>query len=316
LSPRRPSQQVDATIFELLTAAACVEMGRSVEFLTATHQKSPDIRCHDPYPMVIECKRQEPISKYEAVEDDVMRKVFHALRTAARRHGLFGTFHLELIVEADKLDINDVVARLISHRLLPNPSRKLTYAWGTVAYFPSLQRVWLPEPTRIYSPNMLSRLFGWTSDLPIWDGICCSIDARGEPIIDEARQPLALLWKNDAENALKKRSKAPTNLFGKASMQIPPGEFGAIYVSYVEGGRAEIANMRQEAFAQRLKSFDHSGKIRIPIAVLVRLYPRSLEHGQPDLIESNVRYLSGLYGDAELFDLFPTTIYTPFPEDA
>jgi hypothetical protein len=39
-----PSTQVDATIFELLTAAACLERGRSVEFLTATDKKSPDIR--------------------------------------------------------------------------------------------------------------------------------------------------------------------------------------------------------------------------------------------------------------------------------
>lgn len=81
-------------------------------------------------------------------------------------------------------------------------------------------------------------------------------------------------------------------------------------MNYVEGARAKVANMRQAAFAEKLQAFEHSAKVRIPISLLVRLYPRPLDHGQPDLIESNVRYLSAEYGDAELFDLFPTTIYT------
>ncbi|TBZ21004.1 hypothetical protein [Rhizobium leguminosarum] len=305
-----PSQQVDATLFELLTAAACAEMGRSVEFISATSEKSPDIRCHDPYPLVIECKRQDPISQYEAREEELMRQLFLSLRAASHKRGLHGTFHLELSVEASTLDPEDVVQRLISQRLVPDPSRKLAYPWGAVAFLPRLGRVPLPGSTRIYSPNMLEFLFGWNSDLPTWDGICCSIEAKGEPFIDEAREPIALLWRNDAENALKKRSWAPLNLFGKASFQIPPGEFGIIYVNYVEGARAKVANMRQAAFAEKLQAFEHSAKVRIPISLLVRLYPRPLDHGQPDLIESNVRYLSAEYGDAELFDLFPTTIYT------
>ncbi|MGO7018402.1 hypothetical protein [Rhizobium leguminosarum] len=315
---RGPSGQVDATFFELLTAAACAEKGRRVDFLPATHEKSPDLRCHDPIPLLIECKRQDALSQYELGEEAIMRLLFTALRIEAQKKGLCGTFHLELAVEVAQIDIADVVSRFINQRLAPKPSRKLSYPWGSVAFFPSPMRVWLPETTRLYSPNMLQHLFGWESDLPTWDGICCSIDANGEPEVDLAINPIALIWRNDSGKALKKRSWAPINLFSKASLQIPAGEFGIVYVNYIEGARAEVANMRLDAYAGRLQEFEHSDKIRIPISLLVRLYPRSLGHGQPDLIESSVQYLSGLYGDKELFDFFPSRIFTDVsePEDA
>lgn len=311
---RGPTGQVDATFFELLTAAACAEKGRRVDFLPATHEKSPDLRCHDPIPLLIECKRQDALSQYELAEEAIMRQLFVALRIDAQKKGLCGTFQLELTIEAAQIDIADVVSRFISQRLAPNPSRKLLYPWGSIAFVPSAMKVWLPGTTRLYSPNMLQHLFGWESDLPTWDGICCSIDAKGEPEMDVAINPVALIWRNDSEKALKKRSWAPINLFSKASLQIPPGEFGIVYVNYIEGARAEVANMRLDAYASRLQEFEHSDKIRIPISLLVRLYPRTLGHGQPDLIESSVQYLSSLYGDEELFDFFPSMIFTDVSE--
>ncbi|RVE91039.1 hypothetical protein CN235_19975 [Sinorhizobium meliloti] len=307
---RGPSGQVDATFFELLTAAACAEKGRSVDFLPATHEKSPDLRCHDPIPLLIECKRQDALSQYELSEETIMRQLFVALRVEAQKRGLCGTFQLELVVEAAQIDIKDVVSRFINQRLAPNPARKLAYPWGAVAFIPSASKVWLRETTRLYSPHMLEHLFGWESDLPAWDGICCSIDAKGEPEMDLVVNPISLIWRNNSEKALKKRSWAPINLFSKASLQIPPGEFGIVYVNYIEGARAGVANMRLDAYAGRLQEFEHSDKIRLPISLLVRLYPRSLGHGQPDLIESSVQYLSGLYGDKELFDFFPSMIFT------
>jgi len=305
-----PSTQVDATIFELLTAAACVDMGRSVEFLSTSDKKSPDIRCHDPYPTVIECKRQNAVSDYEATEERAMRTIFMALRDAAQRKGVSGVFHLTLSEEAGSVDISDVVAKLVGQRLAPQPARELDHPWGSTAFTPLQSFIHLPSQTRIYSPNMLEDLFGWTSDLPEWDGICCSVATRGHPIVDNVRAPIALIWKNVSENALRKRTWAPTNLFGRASLQIPPGEFGMIYVGYNEGARAEVADKRVSAFSQRIQEFEHSARVRIPIAVLSRLYPRPLREGQPDLIESGVRYVSETYGQPVLFDWFPTTVFT------
>jgi hypothetical protein len=63
-------------------------------------------------------------------------------------------------------------------------------------------------------------------------------------------------------------------------------------------------------FSDRIRDFEHSAKVRIPISVLCRLYPRPLNEGQPDLIESGVRYVSGVYGEPLLFKHFPTTVFT------
>ncbi|WP_354132065.1 hypothetical protein [Bradyrhizobium sp. RT4b] len=99
------------------------------------------------------------------------------------------------------------------------------------------------------------------------------------------------------------------DFFSAASFQVPPGD-GLVYVSYNEGGRSEVADIRVQAFGERVQDFEHSAKSRIPIAVLSRFYPRPLHEGQPDLIESGVRYVSSSYGDPSLFELYPTRIFT------
>ena len=100
------------------------------------------------------------------------------------------------------------------------------------------------------------------------------------------------------------------DLVGSAMSQIPPGEFGMIYLAYHEGAREEIANRRVQAFMDRMPEWEHSGSIRVPLALLVRLYPRALGHGGPDLIESSLRYVSSAYGNPELFDYFPQSVFT------
>lgn len=305
-----PSAEVDGTMFELLTAAACVEMGRGVEFLSTSDKKTPDMRCHDPFPIVIECKRQETISSYEASEEAHMRSLFATMRRDARKIGLSGTFKLTLSVDASLVDIADVSAKLLMQRLAAHPEQALAYDWGSVSLEPLPSKVDLPSSTRLYSPNMLEHLFDWSTDLPDWDGICCSVDLRGQPLTDTVRSPVALLWRNTSPDALRKRTWAPTNLFGAATLQVPSGEFGIVYVNYVEGARAEVADRRLQAFTKRLQEFEHSARVRVPIAVLSRLYPRPLNEGQPDLIESSVQYVSGLYGEPLLFKSFPTTVFT------
>src|ERR1700731_5038750 len=56
------SEKVDASLMELFTAARCAGLGREVEFISETTQKSPDLRCHDPFPLVIDAsgKRHFP----------------------------------------------------------------------------------------------------------------------------------------------------------------------------------------------------------------------------------------------------------------
>jgi hypothetical protein len=139
----------DATVLELLVAARCAEMGRRIEFLDETQERSPDIRCHDPFPMQIECKRKRALSDYEIAEEAAMRAVFLALEREASSKGLTGRFDLQLNVEVRSNLTTEIVTRLISQRLAPHPERALHYEWGTVAYHPIPRRVPLPGMTRL-----------------------------------------------------------------------------------------------------------------------------------------------------------------------
>lgn len=306
------SASVDSTTFELLVAAGCAEAGRSIEFIEETQEKSPDLRCHDPFPMVIECKRKRVLSDYELEEERYMRAIFHALEREASAKGLYGRFELFLSVEAKVAPSAEIVSRLVSQRLAAHPDRLVDYAWGSVALTPLPNRIAMP-PTRLYSPNMLRAAFNWNSDLPEWDGIVCRV--RGGAFdIDEVRDPIALVWRNTSSRAVNRRAWSPLDLFGDATNQIPPGEFGLIYLAYHEGARQEIADERVERFFAKLKEWDHAGSIRIPISFLVRLYPRPLDHGIPDMIESTVRLCSAVYGEPRLFQDFPNSVFTNTPK--
>ncbi len=305
-----PSEEVDSTCFELLTAAACARLGRSVEFIPESPgRRTPDLRCHDPFPLFIECKRQRALLDFELTEELVMRDIFQRLRARATNLGAYGTYHLKLFVPAHDADIEEVVARLSMQRLSPDPRRQQMYAWGETAYIPSLNRTGMPQTTRLYSPNMLAYAFGWNSDLPEWDGLCCSIGNAQDMFMDQVEAPVGLLWTNESAAAKHRRMWSPINLFGSAVDQIPPGSFGAIYIAYVEGTRAEIADQRVHRYAERIKDWEHSGRIRVPISFLDRLYPRALGEGIPDLIDSGLRFCSS-FCDPSLLDDFPAAVFT------
>jgi hypothetical protein len=304
---RRPSEEVDSTMFELLVAAGCAVKGRSVEFLEPRGGKTPDLRCHDPYPLVIECKRKRALTEYEIAEERAMRKLFDKLDAGARGTGMWGTFSLHLFVEARSAPIDEIVARLLQLRFAGNSNERETFSWGTAAYTESVRLVSIGSHTRMYSPVMLKTIFAWNSDLSEWDGVVCRIRNYKESVADVAEEPVGLLWVNSSEQAIKKRSWGPMSALSEAIEQITPGEFGILCVAYQEGARSAIADMRTFNFAEWLKESNHPANIRVPLARIFRLYPRPLEHGAPDFIESSMSFIPD-YGDDVLPGLFPSTV--------
>jgi hypothetical protein len=261
--------------------------------------------------LVIECKRKRALSDYELNEEKAMYNLFRVLEHHAKDKGVWGCFRLSLSIEASMMSIDDIVATLLRQRLAAHPERRLQYPWGTVSYHEAPRRLPLPSKARAYSPNMLSVVFGWDSDIPTWDGLICRADFAGQNIINEVDQPVGLLWSNKSEKALAKRSWDPSSVFLGATTQIPPGEFGIIYVAYQEGTRAEIADLRTESFLDRIGGeWDHPASIRIPIAFLTRLYPRALDDGTPDLIENSIRLYGELHADMLLLEDFPANVFT------
>lgn len=302
-----PSKEMDSTMFELLVAAGCAVKGRSVEFLEPQGGKTPDLRCHDPYPLVIECKRKQVLTEYEITEERAMRKLFDKLDAEAREAGMWGAFSLHLSVDSRAAPVDEIVACLLQMRFAGNRCEKVNHSWGTAAYTESARLVEIGGYTRMYSPAMLNAVFAWNSDLAAWDGLVCRVGNYEESVVDMAEEPIGLLWVNGSEQAIKKRSWGPMSTLSEAIEQIPPGEFGIPYVAYQEGARSTIADMRTFNFAEWLKECSHPANIRAPFGRIVRLYPRPLGHGAPDFIESSISFVAN-YGDDVLPGLFPSTV--------
>jgi hypothetical protein len=303
--------ETDAIMFELLVAAACSAKGRAMVFVEPTSVKSPDLRCNDAFNMVVECKRSGALTVYEIAEEARMRDLFHLLRAGAISRGQFGTYEVVFSVEASAIDITDVAATCLRQRLAARPERPLAYPWGSVAFRPLPGRVDLDEVTKAYSPIMLDEVFGWKLEMPSWDGLICQIDGPPAVALDQVRSPVGFAWRVDAEAAITKRSRAPVGLFAKAVTQVPRGEFGLIYVAYPEGARSDVADNRTRAYMERIREWEHDGAIRIPATFLVRQFPMPTGHGNPDMVENTVRFLSeGGGGDEWIFREYPTSIFT------
>ena len=307
---RGNGSSADATVFELLVAAACTARGRSIEALPPSSDKTPDFRVHDLIaPTVIECKRQSSLSLYEAREERHVTSIFRSLHDAARRLGMWGTYTLELDVEACDADGATIAEAGARQRFTVDPSVPTQYDWGAAAYRELPSRLTC-RTTLLYSPEFLNEVFGWDSDVPQWDGIVCKVKTPDEILVNQVQEPLALLWRNNSEQAVKKRSWTPVSLFGVAAQQVPGGEVGLIYVCYQEGTREEIADRRTQHIISQMNAWWHEPSIRLPIAFLDRLYPRPLLEGRPDLIESCLRLKSRVYGSTAYFADFPGAVFT------
>lgn len=301
----------DATMFELLVAGACAAKGRDMSFVETSQKKSPDLMCHDLFEMVVECKRSAALSNYEVVEEATMQRLFRTLAARATQRGQFGLYEVELTVETSQMDIEEVTTTCLLQRLRPHPEQALAYPWGSVAFRSLPSRFELGGPTKAYSPIMLEEVFGWDTELPDWDGLICKIAAAPASRVDCVRQPIAISWRVVTEEAIKKRSRAPINLFGKALTQIPRGEFGLVYVAYTEGGRSGIADTRSREMMDRVRDWEHDASIRVPAAFFVRQYPFPSQHGNPDVIESTIRMLNGNVEEGDwIFREYPSAIYT------
>lgn len=122
---------------------------------------------------------------------------------------------------------------------------------------------------------------------------------------------MGLAWRVDAEAAIIKRSRAPLGLFAKAVTQVPRGEFGLVYVAYPEGARSDVADNRTQAYMERIQQSEHDGAIRIPATFLVRQFPMPTGHGNSELVENTVRFLSEEGGGDEwIFREYPNAIFT------
>lgn len=308
---RLPSDQTDSTIYELLVAASCAEAGRRAEFLRAGQVKTPDLRIHDyPFPLVVECKRKRQLTDVDVADNRVFDTLYRLLRPACLSRGMTGVVTLRLTVASETLPLADVTEAATRQRLVPNPHHAIQYEWGAISWIPKPRRIPVP-PTRLYSPLFLNVVFGWEMDLPVHDGIICQVRSPRSVLVDEARDPLALVWSNENSTVIVRNARAATALFASGIRQIPPGEVGLVYVCFQESDRESVADDRTEFLQRQLHNWTHEWQIRVPATVMTRIIPRPLGHGAPDLVETGLQFYSAVTGSPKWFGDFPSKVFTP-----
>ncbi len=310
---RAPSAETDSRIFELLVAAAFARMGHDVGFIEETGQKkTPDLRLHDsPIPMVVECKRKQPLSAYEQKEYAVMREVFGHLCGERMELGLVGELTIEFKQEIINTPVESVIGgvRAMTGSLSPYGANETE--WGTLRLKPVPVSQEL-ERTRLYSPTFLGTVFGIDLESDEFDGICAVAGNDRYPEVERAELPFLLKWTSNSPVALERKLQTVRALWIEAVDQIPTGETGLVYLAYEEGHRPSLADARTDALRELASTIYFKRRaIAVPMTVISRLYPNVLSEGRPDFIESTIPMAEGEWDNFDFWTReMPTSIYT------
>jgi len=305
----RDDDAVAATVYELLVGATAVHHGLDMEMLAEQRNiRTPDFRVHGlPVPAVIECKRRVGLTNYVRHEAENISRLYEAVRPILRGSNHGWSLEVEFVEEIASVTF-DVFTRAVQETIEQSRRRtpELQTSWGKIHIVSLPPSVDIPE-TKLYSPEMLRSVFGWSEEMLDWDGLVCEVTNPSGLIISRAFQPTCLKWRSVSPSVTAKRARGITSLYGSAVQQIPPGEMGIIYIAYPEFARAEVADARTRDILE--SDWYHSPHIRVPLVFVTRLYPRPVSDGLPDLIE-NVLKLLASWAPEDIVEEFPSRVFT------
>jgi hypothetical protein len=309
--PQTTDDEVATIVYELLVGTAGIRKGLELEMLAANRRsKTPDFRLHNfGLPSSIECKRRLGLSQYEDQESAHIRNLYEAIRPAiADSHVMIEASFSEEIRAVDESSFVAGVSALLTGR---RDRREARLDWGHISV-ETLNYIVDFDRTRLFSPDFLSRVFGWMPDEGKWDGISCEVDTADATLIRRAKNPRCLKWVSRNSNGLIKKSRGVTSLWGKATQQIPAGNLGFIYICYPEINRSELADARTRAILDACQRWTSRWTVQIGATTINRLYPRASRMGMPDLIESAIPLVQR--GSEHLLGRLPLCVFVPPPE--
>jgi hypothetical protein len=307
--PTLPNDEVASTVHELLVGSACAHHGVKVEMLAAPrNQKSPDFRIAEFHiPAGIECKRRLRPTAYEEREASHVFGLYQWIEPLLDRRGVHSAIEASFSSEVFNLSA-DEFANDVEGLLTGTPEGdERTCAWGSLRY-ERLPHVMDVPRTRLYAPNYLERVFGWTVDQDAWDGMVCHVDTPNQVLVHAARNPRCLKWVSRSEKAAVKKARGVTSLWADATRQIPAGWLGFIYIAYPESSRASVADARTRFIMDSSSKWFHRWTVIIPMSIIGWLYPRALGVGMPDLIESCLPITAE--GEEDYLRILPSQVFT------
>lgn len=308
---RGSSSQADATIFELLVAAAFARMGYDVVFVETASAKTPDLRIHGlPIPLVAECKRRQPLNAYELREFSIIREVFSTLCAEREELGLVGEVAIDIEQELVNLPAASIVQSIRDMTRTLSPYAAVETEWGSIHLKATTVSTDF-EPTRLYSPEFLHWVFGIDLELDDFDGICAIAKNSQFPVVDRAELPFLMKWTSNSEAARERKLQTVRNLWIEAVDQIPTGEAGLIYLAYEEGHRPALADARTDALRALVNDIYFKRRaIAMPMTVVSRLLPNVVSEGRPDFIESTIPLVDGEQDEFDFWtEEMPTRVF-------
>lgn len=304
---RMDDEQVSSTLYELLVGIAGIKHGLNLEMLEESHDKTPDFRIHDlGVPTVAECKRKRVCGQLRR-EAQRVHSLFLALQEPIYKKGSHCQICLDFSEDIEMVSEKDLIAAIEPLLSSYDDSPKVNLPWGTLQLY-RLPYITSLDPTRLFAPNYLNRVFGW-NDM-VWDGGVFAVDSPSSFIVSEARNPVCLFWRCRSEASMVKKARGVASSLGNAIKQVPDGEMGIIYLCYEEFGCEKVADGRTQRIIQESEGWYHRSSVNIPLVVLSRLYPRPHGAGNPDLIESSMPMLAG-HADKSILAEFPLNVFNP-----
>jgi hypothetical protein len=237
-----------------------------------------------------------------------VQRLYEAIRDELRRRHV--SVEVRFRVEVSAIPTTEFCAAVLPLLDGGIDRREVGMPWGSIAievlsYTKEISR------TRLFAPDYMAEIFNWNVDDACWDGISCEVDAPNSVLVHRARNPRCLKWVSCSETATTKKSRGVTSLWGRATQQIPAGDFGCIYIAYPEGNRSEVADARTRDVMEASKRWTHRWSVNIGLTIVNRLYPRAMGVGTPDLIESALPLTPD--GDPFLLGILPMCVFVPPP---
>jgi hypothetical protein len=306
--PEMTADQVSATIYELLVGAACIRHGLNLMMVPEDRsRKVPDFRIPGlgPFTGAIECKRRLGLTTYELGEARRVEGLYSSVRSQLHQDGIHGSLEASFRVPLQSVPEAQFIE--LAMAAICHEGDQEQAAWGSVVFRRLVFNGSL-SATRLYSPDYLQRVFDWDVLQDQWDGLLCEVEIPSRVDVEMFRMPMCLKWRSESEEALRKKARGITSLWGDAVKQIPDGEIGAVYIAYPEGARPALADARTRHILQSAMEFWHRWSVRVPFIVISRLYARSLGPGTPDLIESALP--GAAEGQEHWLTTFPHRVFT------
>ncbi|SBV91490.1 hypothetical protein KM92DES2_10140 [uncultured Desulfovibrio sp.] len=261
---------IDAVLFEILTAFKYCELGYSVEFIKETNVTSPDILISkNNKSEYIECKKLQRANDYSYNELDCWYKISNLLLEQIKNMGLKGHFHFKFRIEIEKINAHTIVnavMKKLKRRNVLKPIRICNTKICKLTYNPinkdKFNTPLDPLPHKD-GTSLLNYLTGKYNYRYIYKLLCSPIFEEFYPYISEIQWATVFSCQLASHVSLNNRVQSIKKHLAKASSQLSSTHPGNIHILIEEGQNAALFEKKCITNREIVENFfDRNGGVK------------------------------------------------------